>query len=83
MAKKTFTADFKSKVAIEAVKGNKTINELTSEFEVHPSQIQSWKKLGSFGFLVDHFMHKFQILVNRGIAAEKASLFSIFHNIAF
>ena len=38
---------------------------------------------GSFGFLVDHFMHKFQILVNRGIAAEKASLFSIFHNIAF
>ena len=45
MAKKTFTAEFKSKVAIEAVKGNKTINELTSEFEVHPSQIQSWKKL--------------------------------------
>ena len=39
--------------------------------------------IGSFGFLVDHFMHKFQILVNRGIAAEKASLFSIFHNIAF
>ena len=35
MAKKTFTAEFKSKVAIEAVKGNKTINELTSEFEVH------------------------------------------------
>jgi len=45
MAKKTFTADFKSKVAIEAVKGNKTINELASEFEVHPSQIQNWKKL--------------------------------------
>lgn len=45
MAKKTFTADFKSKVAIEAVKGNKTVNEIASEFEVHPSQIQSWKKL--------------------------------------
>lgn len=44
MAKKTFTADFKSKVAIEAVKGNKTVNELASEFEVHPSQIQGWKK---------------------------------------
>ena len=42
MAKKTFTAEFKSKVAIEAVKGN---NKLTSKFEVHPSQIQSWEKL--------------------------------------
>ena len=45
MAKKTFTADFKAKVAIEALKGNKTINELTTEFGVHPSQIQNWKKL--------------------------------------
>jgi transposase len=44
MAKKKFTADFKAKVAIEAIKGNKTINELTTEFEVHASQIQSWKK---------------------------------------
>ena len=44
MAKKKFTADFKAKVAIEAVKNNKTINELTTEFEVHPSQIQNWKK---------------------------------------
>lgn len=44
MAKKTFTAGFKAKVAIEAVKGNKTISELASEFEVHPSQIQNWKK---------------------------------------
>jgi transposase-like protein len=43
MAKKTFTADFKAKVAIEAVKGNKTTNELASEFEVHPRQIQDWR----------------------------------------
>ena len=45
MTKKTFTAEFKSKVAIEAVKGNKTINELTTEFGVHASQIHNWKKL--------------------------------------
>jgi transposase len=44
MGKKKFTADFKAKVAIEAIKGNKTTNELTAEFEVHASQIQSWKK---------------------------------------
>ena len=44
MTKKRFTADFKAKVAIEAIKGNKTINELTTEFGVHASQLQNWKK---------------------------------------
>lgn len=44
MAKKTFTADFKAKVAIEALKANKTTNELASEFGVHTTQINLWKK---------------------------------------
>lgn len=44
MAKKSFSSEFKAKVAIEALKGQKTINELASEFEVHPTQINSWKK---------------------------------------
>ncbi len=44
MKRKTFSADLKSKVAIEAIKGHKTINELASEFDVHPSQINTWKK---------------------------------------
>jgi len=44
MAKKTFSSEFKAKVAIEALKGHKTTNELASEFEVHPTQINQWKK---------------------------------------
>ena len=44
MAKKTFSSEFKAKVAIEALKGHKTTNELASEFEVHPTQINIWKK---------------------------------------
>lgn len=45
MKRNRFTKDYKAKVALEAVKGQKTINELVSEFGVHVSQINNWKKL--------------------------------------
>ena len=46
MAKrKSFGTAFKAKVAIEAIKGEKTINEIASLYEVHPTQITQWKKL--------------------------------------
>ena len=44
MAKKSFTSAFKSKVAIEALKGHKTVSELASEFEIHPTQVNNWKR---------------------------------------
>ena len=34
---------FKSKVALSAVKGDKTISELSQQFDVHPNQITQWK----------------------------------------
>jgi transposase-like protein len=42
--RRRFSAEFKFKVALEAAKGTKTINELASEYEVHPNQIGQWKK---------------------------------------
>ena len=44
MTRKRFSSEFKAKVAIEALKAHKTINELATEFDVHPTQINGWKK---------------------------------------
>jgi putative transposase len=42
--KKKFTPAFKAKVALEALKGQKTLAELARIYEVHPNQIGQWKK---------------------------------------
>jgi transposase len=36
--------EFKARVALEAIKGVKTIQEIAKEFEVHPVQVSEWKK---------------------------------------
>ena len=52
--RRSFSAQFKFKVALEAVKGVKTLSELASEHRVHPNQIGQWKqpllKEGAEGF---------------------------------
>jgi len=37
--RKIFTGTQKAKVALEAMKGTKTVNEITQEFGVHPTQV--------------------------------------------
>ena len=38
------TARFKFTIAVEAIKSDKTINQLASDHQLHPSQISQWKK---------------------------------------
>jgi putative transposase len=42
--RKSYTAAFKAKVALEAIKGQRTTNEIASAYEVHPNQVTQWKK---------------------------------------
>jgi transposase-like protein len=44
MVRKQYSAEFKAKVALEAIKGQKTINEIASTYELHATQITQWKK---------------------------------------
>lgn len=43
------SSEFKARVALEALKGQKTLNELASEFGVHAVQIAQWKRQAQDG----------------------------------
>jgi transposase len=42
--RRRFTAEFKAKVALEAIKGHQTVAELAIKHELHPTQIAAWKR---------------------------------------
>ena len=42
--RRTHSAAFKAKVAMAAVKGERTLAELAQQFDVHPNQITEWKR---------------------------------------
>ena len=42
--RRRFDAKFKSRVALEAIRGQKAISEIAKQFKVHPNQVTLWKK---------------------------------------
>ncbi len=42
--RRQYSAEFKARVALEAIRGAHTINEIADRFEVHPNQVTQWKK---------------------------------------
>jgi transposase len=42
--RKAYDNQFKARVALEAIKGERTISETAGQFEVHPNQITKWEK---------------------------------------
>ena len=43
-SRRKFSADFKTKIVIEALKERSTVEELSHKYEVHPTQINTWKR---------------------------------------
>ena len=42
--KKSYTAEFKARVALDCIRGDLTINEISSKYGVHSTQINRWKQ---------------------------------------
>jgi len=42
--RRRFTGDFKAKVALEALRGDRTIQEIGTRHKVHPNQVSIWKR---------------------------------------
>jgi transposase len=42
--RRRFTGDFKAKVALEALRGDRTIQEIATRHKVHPDQVSTWKR---------------------------------------
>ena len=63
--RKQHSAVYKAKVALEAVKGERTLNELAGQFELHPTQVMQWKKR-----LIDGANELFQGRADRDAAQE-------------
>jgi transposase-like protein len=61
--RRTYSADFKAKVALAAMRGDKTLAELATEFTVNPDQISLWKQQ-----LVDNIC---QVFDQEGLGVEK------------
>ena len=42
--RKLYSAEFKAKVSLEAIRGEQTINDLAARYELHPNMITNWKR---------------------------------------
>ena len=72
--RKQHTAAFKAQVALAALQGDKTVNELAGQFGVHPTLIHGWKKQLLAG--ADQvFSNGVQTTTAADAEAEKAELF--------
>jgi putative transposase len=74
--RKRYSAELKTKVAVEAIKGQKTTNEIAATYGVHPSQITQWKKQA-----LDELPHVFSSRAAGREKADEALIASLYQQI--
>lgn len=62
-SRRKFTGQFKTKVCIEAIKEQQTIEELSKKYDIHPTQINTWKR---------EFLAKASTVFDKGIPTDKS-----------
>jgi transposase len=63
--RRRFSAEFKAKVALEAIRGEQTIQDLASRYELHPNMITNWKRQA-----IDNMASVFSGTAERGSKAD-------------
>ena len=61
--RRQYSAEFKSKIAIAAVRGDKTTAEIAAQYELHPTQVNTWKR---------ELLENVSMLFDKGKSANKA-----------
>ncbi len=61
--RRRFTADFKAKVGLEALRDDKTMQEIAARYKVHPNQVSTWKRqaMDSLGALFSNGVDKVRV----------------------
>ena len=67
--RKRYAAEFKAKVALEAIRGEQTVSELASRYGLHPNMITNWKRQA-----IDNMAEAFSGKVDRTRDNEEARI---------
>jgi transposase-like protein len=74
--RKRYSAELKAKVALEAIRGHKTANEIALTYSVHPTQIAQWKKQ-----VLDELPHFFSSHQGQREKADEALIAALYQEI--
>lgn len=74
--RKRYSAEMKAKIALEAIKGQKTANEIAAEYGVHSTQIAQWKKQA-----LDGLPEVFSLGKSKQEQSEEALIASLYQQI--
>ena len=69
MKRKRYSAEFKAKVALEAIKGEETLAELATRFGLHPNMITNWKRQA-----IDNMAEGFSSKAKKNASTDEAQI---------